>query len=219
MFILSTGKALAIAAMAGLSGFGIAANLADGAAKPVAFGRYEVTWREWKACYDDGGCSFLPQPGRDVTEGDFPVTDVNRFDVDEYISWINAKSGRTYRLPTADEWSAISGGLSRRKTKKLFDDPRLAWAADYGSMQQVPAKVQPSGSFGAGANGISDLGGNVWEWTSTCAAKSAAGADCPAYIADGLHEANVSVFIRDPASGGCAVGTPPANIGFRLVAD
>jgi len=25
-------------------------------------------------------------------------------------------------------------------------------------------------------------------------------------------------FIRDPRSGGCAAGVPPANLGFRLVA-
>ena len=42
---------------------------------------------------------------------------------------------------------------------------------------------------------------------------------CPAYLAEGLHEAAVSVFVRDPVVGGCALGTPPANIGFRLVAD
>ena len=29
--------------------------------------------------------------------------------------------------------------------------------------------------------------------------------------------AMLSVFVRDPASGGCAAGTPPANVGFRLV--
>jgi hypothetical protein len=26
-------------------------------------------------------------------------------------------------------------------------------------------------------------------------------------------------FIRDPRSGGCAAGVPPANLGFRLVTD
>jgi hypothetical protein len=26
-------------------------------------------------------------------------------------------------------------------------------------------------------------------------------------------------FIRDPRSGGCAAGVPPANLGFRLVAE
>ena len=160
-----------------------------------------------------------PKPGRKATNGDFPVTGVNRFDVGEYVRWINARDAKAYRLPTADEWSAISNGLSRRKTKKLFDDPRLAWAADYGAMETVSAKVQPSGSFGAASNGVADLAGNVWEWTSTCATPVADDRDCPAYIAAGLHEAAVSVFIRDPAYGGCALGVPPANIGFGLVED
>ena len=218
MLALATGKALVIAVVAGLSGLAITANLARQDTGPD-FSRHEVTWQQWKTCYDIGGCSFLPKPGRKATNGDFPVTGVNRFDVDEYIRWINARDGKAYRLPTADEWSAISNGLSRRKTKKLFDDPRLAWAADYGAMETVSAKVQPSGSFGAGGNGVADLTGNVWEWTSTCATPDSGDQDCPAYIAAGLHEAAVSVFIRDPAFGGCALGTPPANIGFRLVED
>jgi hypothetical protein len=29
----------------------------------------------------------------------------------------------------------------------------------------------------------------------------------------------VTDFIRDARAGGCAVGTPPANLGFRLVRD
>jgi hypothetical protein len=29
----------------------------------------------------------------------------------------------------------------------------------------------------------------------------------------------LSIFVRDPASGGCSAGVPPANIGFRLVRD
>jgi len=26
-------------------------------------------------------------------------------------------------------------------------------------------------------------------------------------------------FVRDPRTGGCAAGVPPANLGFRLVVD
>ena len=42
-------------------------------------------------------------------------------------------------------------------------------------------------------------------------------ARCPAYRVEGLHQSVLSVFVRDPASGGCAAGAPPANVSFRLV--
>ena len=34
---------------------------------------------------------------------------------------------------------------------------------------------------------------------------------------EGLHRAYMSNFVRDGKSGGCAVGTPPEHLGFRLV--
>jgi hypothetical protein len=43
--------------------------------------------------------------------------------------------------------------------------------------------------------------------------------DCPAYVVEGAHEAEIPVFLRNPAAGGCATGTPPTYLGFRLVAD
>ncbi len=179
---------------------------------------HEVTRRDWQACAADAACEALPQEVMTSAQ-DMPMTGVNHLDVEAYLQWLNASAGRRYRLPTAVEWEAIAVELPRKPFKKLFDDPRLAWAADYGSMETVSALVRPSGSYGTFSNGIADLSGNVWEWTSTCTLKGAEPRRCPAYLAEGLHEAAVSVFVRDPVVGGCALGTPPANIGFRLVAD
>ena len=70
--------------------------------------------------------------------------------------------------------------------------------------------------------GVADLDGNVWEWTATCTSKDLEGeaiTHCPAFVAAGEHDAVVSVFIRDPAIGGCASGTPPQHLGLRLVAN
>jgi formylglycine-generating enzyme required for sulfatase activity len=231
MLTLATMKVLGAVGAAGLSGLALSAGLLHGMEAPPAVGSFvieqvagatlavardQVTWGQWKQCYDDGGCRYLPKPGLKAGGGTFPVTGVNRFDVDEYVGWLNARTGKTYRLPTAAEWTAISHGLADRRTKKLFDDPRLSWAADYGSEQPVSAVLRPTGGFGHNAEGIADLGGNVWEWTSTCAS-GVADANCPAYFAEGQHEAALSALIRDPASGGCALGVPPANVGFRLV--
>jgi formylglycine-generating enzyme required for sulfatase activity len=182
-------------------------------------GKSEVTWQDWKRCYDTGACSFLPKPPRRNDARSFPVIGVNRLDVDEFIAWANSRGEVRYRLPTAAEWALFAAELPNPAKKKLFEDPRLAWAANYGQDEPVSPRVEPSGHFGSLGNGIQDLGGNVWEWTASCAIGDADDVQCPAYVAMGLHEAAISLFIRDPATGGCAAGTPPANVGFRLVSD
>jgi formylglycine-generating enzyme required for sulfatase activity len=192
-----------------------AVAMSDGSALNVAV--QEVTRRDWQACVRASACDAIP--GEDLLDGrDVPMTGVNHLDAEAYIAWRNAAERKNFRLPTAEEWNTVAAALPRKPYKKLFDDPRLAWAADYGSMKKVSAVLQPSGSFGTLANGIADLGGNVWEWTSSCA-PNADPARCPAYIAEGQHEAVMSLFVRDPIAGGCAAGVPPANVGFRLVSD
>ena len=230
MLTLAVAKSAAL--VAGLSGLAVMALLHGGETvavtplRPIAMSgsqvlhvaEREVTRREWQACAAAGACEALPEEVMTGT-ADMPMTGVNHLDAEAYITWLNATGGRRYRLPTAEEWQVIAAELPRKPKKKLFDDPRLAWAADYGSMETVSGVVRPSGAFGSLQNGIADLGGNVWEWTSTCTLTGADASRCPAYLAEGLHQTAISVFVRDPASGGCAMGAPAANIGFRLVAE
>ena len=194
--------------------------LADGGG-PLYVARYEVTWQEWRRCVEAGGCGHLPKPARAPGSGPFPVVGVNALDVAEYIVWFSAASGQAFRLPSAAEWYRLAPELARPAAALRFTDPRLAWAAAYSSEPAVPRAVRPSGAFGHSAGGVHDLGGNVWEWTRSCGGAGYAGdaADCPAYLAGGLHEARIALLIRDPAAGGCALGRPPANLGFRLVSD
>ena len=42
-------------------------------------------------------------------------------------------------------------------------------------------------------------------------------ANCGVRVVEGQHRAYVTDFIRDARAGGCAVGVPPDNLGFRLV--
>ena len=216
-------RLLGIAALAGMlgaavvwnqqpefdSGAFVAVELQSG--QILNIGQFEVTSAQWQACHADNACSV----GSNSAASKMPMTRVDFFDVTEYLIWLNAQTATHYRLPTSDEWAELSDGLSRRDTDKLFDDPRLAWAADYGAMESISAKLQPGGAFGQTIDGLADLQGNVWEWTSTCVAANQT--LCPAYIAGGLHEAIISAFVRDPLTGGCAAGLPPANVGFRLV--
>jgi formylglycine-generating enzyme required for sulfatase activity len=191
-------------------------------AKSLRVSRYEVTVVEWQRCFDDAGCSYRPKSGVGAAGKNFPVTGLNKFDVDEYVTWAQRRSGKRVRLPTLAEWVSISHEVPFKKRLKRFTDPRLAWAADYGTSAVTNPQLRESGSFYITSEEVADLDGNVWEWTATCASKGtdgANGARCPAFVVAGEHEAVVSVFIREPAEGGCASGIPPSHLGFRLVAD
>ncbi len=193
----------------------VTVQLNDG--RLLGVSRYEISQHDWRQCAKAGACPVLVKDAGDRDA--VPMTGVNAFDVEAYIAWINNSTGQRYRLPTAAEWRELASELPRREKPKLFDDPRLAWAADYGTMEAVPARVEVQGHFGTLRNGLSDLAGNVWEWTSTCVGPGFDSSTCPAFLVEGEHEAPLSVFIRDPASGGCSSGVPPANVGFRLVRD
>ncbi len=186
-------------------------------ANPVWVGREEISYALWAQCHAEGGCSYLPKPQRAHPAGEYPVTEVNYLDISEFIAWLNRKTGLGYRLLSIEEWRALAGPDSARIRPRRFTDPRLDWAAEYGTTKTRSRKIRASGSFGVAANGVADLSGNVWEWTSTCA-----GADpdrCPAYLAAGDHEAQIPIFLRDAYGGGCSAGQPPTHLGFRLVRD
>lgn len=189
---------------------------------------FEVTWKQWQACHEVDVCQYLPpapQGGDDL-----PVTGVNWFDVQEFLVYANQRSrplgwagrGATLRLPTLAEWRQLHTSLDERPVDPAFTDPRLEWAANYGREKTSTGPVRAGGSFSTTPDGIADLDGNVWEWTASCKRRTDAepeGSRCPAYVAAGEHEAEVSVFVRNPALGGCATGRPPTHLGLRLVAD
>jgi formylglycine-generating enzyme required for sulfatase activity len=174
--------------------------------------RHEVTVAQWQLCVNDGACSVSPRPGSKVN---VPVTGVGALDAQEFVTWAQKRTGLPVQLPTLEQWYGFSE-LPPVVTTKRFTDPRMEWAAAYGSEGKVDPTLRRSGGFGQTTKNIADVKGNVWEWTSSCVVQTAPGR-CPAYYAAGEHEAKVPIFVRDPSSGGCATGTPPAHLGVRLV--
>jgi len=80
---------------------------------PVAMGRNEITYDEWMACVNDGGCDgYVPQDyiikargGRETVKGNHPVLYISYSDALSYVDWLNEKvGGDVYRLPTEAEW-------------------------------------------------------------------------------------------------------------------
>ena len=198
----------------------------SGAAPVVHVARYEVTIAEWDRCAADGGCAFTPRR-RPSQAADHPVTGVSWRDVQQYVRWLSRATGRSFRLPTEDEWDYLAKDVVERTVEKLWDDPRLAWAADYAGFAKREKKATEAvGHFGANRHGIHDLRGNVWEWTDTCWRSfddedpGGSPARCTGVrILAGTHKTWQSEFIRQVPPGGCSVGYPPANLGFRVVLD
>ncbi len=193
----------------------VAVQLKSG--KTIEAGREEITHTFWMECVTAGACEH--QPKTTPSAGSYPVTDVNALDILQFVTWLNEKSGADWRLPSREEAQEFANLLPKDGSKKLFTDPRMDWATDYFTRKSYARAVEPSGTFGAISNGLKDIGGNVWEWTSTCVSGDTGGYMCPAYFVNGEHEAEIPTFLRDAVSGGCAAGVPPTNLGFRLVRD
>ena len=198
--------------------------------RPLEIMRYQVTAADYARCVAASACKRLEQP---AARGDLPVTGVSHSDATDYAAWLSRETGMTWRLPSDREWAHAAGSRFIDDARGLDPEntnPALRWLADYeretsrkAARDTVP---QPVGSFGANEHGVHDIAGNVWEWTQSCLRRVSLDAggrtvsettNCGIYVVEGQHRAMMTFFVRNPKSGGCSVGTPPDNLGFRLV--
>jgi formylglycine-generating enzyme required for sulfatase activity len=148
--------------------------------KPFWMGRCEVTWNEYdlywitrvpakdapKEKRDPADAVSRPSPpyhdesfgyGRDG----YPVISVSYHSAMQYCSWLSAKTGKHYRLPTEAEWEwACRAGT---KGAYSFDDPKAigdyAWYAENANEEPHPVGTKMGNPWG-----LCDMHGNVAEW-------------------------------------------------------
>ncbi len=149
---------------------------------PFALGRHEVTFAQWQACVDAGGCrSFVPSA--EVKGADRPVVQVSWDEVQDYVAWLSARTRRSYRLPSEAEWEyAVRAnkpdqftwgnvGTEVCSNANAFDQsghraqPQWTWQEE---CEDGYATTAPVGSFPPNAWGFHDMLGNVWEWVQDC---------------------------------------------------
>jgi len=94
-----------------------------------------------------------------------PVVGVCWHEARAYCAWLSAQTGQDYRLPSEVEWEAAARGRAER---------RYPWEGDFdpsrcNSFESHVRGTTPAGVFPAGdtPQGIADMSGNVWEWTSS----------------------------------------------------
>jgi formylglycine-generating enzyme required for sulfatase activity len=198
--------------------------------RPIAIMRHQVSAADYQRCVEEGACRALDPSV--VVVNDRPAVQVSWHDAETYAGWLSRKTGEAYRLPTDEEWAFAAGKKFKDDGGSVDEnDPSKRWIARYereANRAPPDATTHTFGSFGINENGLQDIGGNVWEWTSTCFVRHvlddtgdvlAKSANCGVRIVEGQHRAYVTDFIRDAKAGGCAVGVPPDNLGFRLVVE
>jgi len=141
--------------------------------QPFAIGQYEVTFDEWDACVEAGGCSHRPKDegwGR----GGRPVINVSWNDAQEYVAWMKEKTRKPYRLPTEAEWeyAARAGTWTPFWTGATISPEQANYDGNYtygsGRKGEYRQRTTPVDTFEANPWGLHDVHGNVWEWCEDC---------------------------------------------------
>jgi sulfatase modifying factor 1 len=122
-------------------------------------GKYEVTQGQWQAVMGSNP-SYFKSCGSDC-----PVERVSWNEAQEFISRLNQKSGRRFRLPTEAEWeyAARSGG-KREKWSGTISEVELELHAWY--HENSGKRTHPVGEKRPNGLGLYDMSGNVTEWCS-----------------------------------------------------
>jgi formylglycine-generating enzyme required for sulfatase activity len=133
----------------------------------LAVGRFEVTFSEWDACVDAGGCRRRPQDsgwGR----GWQPVINVSWSDAQQYVAWLARRTGKRYRLLSEAEWEyAARAGTQANYWWGNHIGRGDANCADCGSKWDG-RQAAPVGRFAPNPFGLYDMHGNVSEWVEDC---------------------------------------------------
>lgn len=116
--------------------------------------KFEITQAEWVAIMDYNPSCFLGH--------DLPVECVSWDDAQLFIKKINEKTGRSFRLPTQDEWEYAARGGKFANGGRIFGFDSLhtvSWMKD--NSGETTHKV---GILAPNALGLYDMIGNVHEW-------------------------------------------------------
>ncbi len=202
-------------------------------ARPVAIMKNHVSRTDYERCVTAGACrpidADLPENADTI-----PAVGVSWNDAVAYAAWLSRETGHRYRLPSDEEWAYAAATLFHDNTVVDESDatnPAKRWIATYertaASERRVDSRPQPFGAFGINENGLADVAGNVWDWTETCFTRHATSrgasptetTSCGVRVVEGAHRTYLTDFVRDPKGGACSVGTPPSNLGIRLVRD
>ena len=129
-----------------------------------SIGKTEVTQALWQAVMGISVSQIASKRYRD-TKGvgsNYPMYYVSWEDCQEFITKLNALTGKTFRLPTEAEWEFAARGGNNSQGFKYSGSNTLsnvAWYYSNGSSTNHPVATKAPNELG-----IYDMSGNVTEW-------------------------------------------------------
>lgn len=207
----------------------------------VQFATTETRLKDFKAFVQAASYAWTFTP-HFPQDDDHPVVGVNLQDATAFCKWLTdtertdgtLNTSQLYRLPTDNEWGAASGMVRSRKPggnltaeESLGDQRRFPWGlswppppgvgnlaeGDIPTYQDNFRHTAPVGQFAPSPDGLFDIAGNVWEWTSDPDSKSGPSTH--------LRGGSWAYFNEDSLHSSYLYEVPPdlraTTIGFRIV--
>jgi formylglycine-generating enzyme required for sulfatase activity len=195
--------------------------------------RLPVRRGQWRLYADDTGhgtsegCHWFDS-NKDWRNPGFPQDDTHPVvcvtwqETQDYIAWLNRKSGQHFRLLTEAEYEYVN----RAGTQTAY-----FWGDSDADLEQHASRndkgTTPAGSFPANPWGLFDTTGNVWSWTRDCWHANYNGAptdgsawetrcSSPSRVVRGGAWYNRDAWLRSAYRGHYLGGDGGIIIGFRL---
>ena len=138
----------------------------------LAVSTYPITFNEWDECVAESGCRGYTPYDEHWGRNNHPVVNVSWDDAQSYVAWLNAKTGKRYRLLSEAEFeyaeragtsTPYSAGQTITVAQANFLDP-----ADPPGNPTIGRATTPVGTFPPNGFGLYDMQGNVWQWVEDC---------------------------------------------------
>ena len=168
--------------------------------KNYEIGKYEVTQKEWQAVMGNNPSGFSS------CGGNCPVEQVSWNDIQEYLTKLNQKTGKQYRLPSEAEWEYACYGGSQSEYCGGGNIDAVAWYVGNSG-----GKTHPVGQKQANGYGLYDMSGNVFEWMEECWE-----GDCTKRVLRGGSWYVSAQYVRAARRGRGEPAERYSSFGFRL---
>ena len=201
-------------------------------AEPFAVSVYEVTFGEWDACVNEGGCNGYQPHGEGWGRGGRPVINVSWDDARAYVKWLSQRTGKRYRLLSESEWEYVAraGTMEPFHTGATISADQANYDSSYtyvsGQKGRYRGRTVQVGTFSPNAFGLHEVHGNVWEWTQDCWNEDYTGAptdnrawetgECEQRVLRGGSWGDVPWLLRSADRGKNEPGIRGPKIGFRI---